>query len=192
MNQGISMTDTLRDFVEKMNELGIEYMVTGSFAMSAYGEIRMTRDIDIVIGLKSDDVGRFIAKFGTSYYVGEQSIKRAIDRQSMFNIINNEHGGKIYCIILKDSDHARKSFEQRYKVSVNDIDFWVTTKEDLIIAKLNWARDSFSELQIRDIANLTMSEYNSAYVSDWIDKLGLNEIWAKVNEWKTLHSKTEK
>ena len=191
MNQGISMTDTLRDFVEKMNELGIEYMVTGSFAMSAYGEIRMTRDIDIVIALKRDDIDRFVEKFDTSYYVGKESIKRAIDRRSMFNIISNEHGGKIDCIILKDSPHAEKSFERRYKVSVADIDFWVTTKEDLIIAKLNWARDSFSEMQIRDIANLTMSEYNSTYVSDWIDKLDLNEIWAKVGEWKILHSKTE-
>jgi hypothetical protein len=76
-------------------------------------------------------------------------------------------------------------------VSVSDIDLWVTTKEDLIVAKLNWARDSFSEMQIRDIANLTMSEYNSSYVTYWIEKLRLNEIWAKVDEWKILHSKTE-
>lgn len=49
MNQGIAMNDTLRDFVKKVNELGIEYMITGSYAMSAYGEIRMTRDIDILL-----------------------------------------------------------------------------------------------------------------------------------------------
>lgn len=191
MTSGISMTDTLRDFVEKIDELGIEYMVTGSFAMSAYGEIRMTRDIDIVIQLKREDVEGFIEKFEGSYYVGRESINRAIERQSMFNIISNEHGGKIDCIILKDSEYAKQSFERRYKVSVSDIDLWVTTKEDLIVAKLNWARDSFSEMQIRDIANLTMSEYNSSYVTYWIEKLRLNEIWAKVDEWKILHSKTE-
>jgi hypothetical protein len=191
MTSGISMTDTLRDFVEKIDDLGIEYMVTGSFAMSAYGEIRMTRDIDIVIQLKREDVEGFIEKFEGSYYVGRESINRAIERQSMFNIISNEHGGKIDCIILKDSEYAKQSFERRYKVSVSDIDLWVTTKEDLIVAKLNWARDSFSEMQIRDIANLTMSEYNSSYVTYWIEKLRLNEIWAKVDEWKILHSKTE-
>jgi hypothetical protein len=95
MTSGISMTDTLRDFVEKIDELGIEYMVTGSFAMSAYGEIRMTRDIDIVIQLKREDVEGFIEKFEGSYYVGRESINRAIERQSMFNIISNEHGGKM-------------------------------------------------------------------------------------------------
>jgi len=109
----------------------------------------------------------------------------------MFNIVSNEYGGKIDCIILKDTEHAKQSFERRYQVSLMGTDIWVTTKEDLIIAKLNWARESFSEMQIRDIANLTMSEYNSDYVLDWIKRLGLNEIWIKVDEWKTLHSKTE-
>jgi len=46
-------------------------------------------------------------------------------------------------------------------------------------------------MQIRDVANLTMSEYNSDYVLDWIEKLVLEEIWAKVDEWKTLHSRIE-
>ena len=185
------MNDTLRDFVRKVDELEIPYMVTGSYAMSAYGEIRMTRDIDIVIKLRSRDVDRFIAKFESEYYVGRESIKRAIDRRSMFNVISNEHGGKIDCIILKDSKHAQQSFDRRYKVKVSDIDVWVTTKEDLIIAKLNWAKESFSEMQIRDIANLTMSEYNADYVSDWIGKLRLEEIWEKVDEWKIHHSKTK-
>ena len=45
------MIETLRGFVVRANRLGLEYMITGSYAMSAYGEIRMTRDIDIVIQL---------------------------------------------------------------------------------------------------------------------------------------------
>jgi len=191
MNHGISMNDTLHDFVTKVDELGIEYMMTGSYAMSAYGEIRMTRDIDIVIQLKRDDVDRFIEIFEKTYYLGRASVKRAVERRSMFNIISNEHGGKIDCIILKDSEHAKRSFDRRYKIRVSDVGVWVTTKEDLIIAKLNWAKESFSEMQIRDIANLTTSEYNLDYVSDWIEKLHLDEIWGKVDEWKTLHSKTE-
>lgn len=49
------MIETLRDFVEKANSPGLEYMITGSYAMSTYGEIRMTRDIDIVIQLSETD-----------------------------------------------------------------------------------------------------------------------------------------
>ncbi len=37
VKKGISMIETLRDFVAKANELRIDFMVIGSFAMSAYG-----------------------------------------------------------------------------------------------------------------------------------------------------------
>ncbi len=191
MNNGISMIETLRDFVLKANELGIEYMVTGSFAMSAYGEIRFTRDIDVVVQITEKDVARITRKFETEYYVSDESIRNAIARKSMFNVISNTHGGKVDCIVMKDDEFARYSFTRRWKASVSGLDFWVTTKEDLIIAKLNWARDSHSEMQIRDIANLTSSEYDSIYVSEWIERLDLNGIWSEVGQWKTHQDKTE-
>lgn len=191
MNNGISMIETLRDFVLKANELGIEYMVTGSFAMSAYGEIRFTRDIDVVVQITEKDVARITRKFETEYYVSDESIRNAIARKSMFNVISNTHGGKVDCIVMKDDEYARYSFTRRWKASVSGLDFWVTTKEDLIIAKLNWARDSHSEMQIRDIANLTSSEYDSIYVSEWIERLDLNGIWSEVGQWKTHQDKTE-
>jgi len=69
--------------------------------MSAYGEIRMTRDIDVVIELQSTDVHRFFKEFIDEYYISEESIKRALIHDSMFNIISNNFGGKIDCIIKK-------------------------------------------------------------------------------------------
>ncbi|HVQ56770.1 MAG TPA: DUF6036 family nucleotidyltransferase [Pyrinomonadaceae bacterium] len=191
MNTGISMIETLRDFVQKMNELGIDYMVTGSFAMSAYGEIRMTRDIDVVVQLTENKIKGFTQLFENEYYVSEESIRRAITRRSMFNVISRAHGGKIDCIVMKDTDFARATFQRKYKVIVSEIEFWTTTKEDLIIAKLNWARDSHSEMQIRDIANLTSTEYDSAYVDDWVARLQLENIWHEVDEWKIQLKRAE-
>lgn len=146
-------------------------MVTGSFAMRVYGDTRFTRDIDVVMQLTDDDVTRFVETFEADYYVSADSVKRAILRRSMFNVINREHGGKLDCIVMKDTDFARTSFSRRYKVTISGIEFWTTTQEDLIIAKLNWARDTHSEMQIRDIANLTSREYDSEYVAGWVQRL---------------------
>ena len=187
MNTGVSMIETLRDFVSKMDALGIDYMVTGSYAMSAYGEIRMTRDIDVIVQLSESDLTPFFSIFKDEYYISDESMRRAISRRGMFNIISHAHGGKIDCIIQKDNEFARISFVRRYKETVSGIEFWTTTREDLVIAKLNWAKDSHSEMQIRDIANLTASEYDSAYVNSWIARLELSEIWAEVEQWKTQH-----
>jgi hypothetical protein len=88
----------------------------------------------------------------------------------MFNIVNLETGEKIDCIVQKDSEFARQSFGRRRRAIVANIEFWTATKEDLMIAKLDRTRDSYSEMQIRDIANLSYEEYDSAYVKDWIER----------------------
>jgi len=187
MQNGLSMIETLRDFVAKMKDLKLDFMMTGSYAMSAYGEIRMTRDIDFVIQLTAKDVRRFFSRFEDEYYVSEDSIRRAIERRAMFNIISLAHGGKIDCIIPKDSEFARESFRRRYKATVAGTEIWTTTREDLIVAKLNWAKDTHSEMQVRDIANLTSSEYDSTYVAAWIERIGLQQVWAEVARWKIQH-----
>ena len=46
MVESNEMLVTLKDVAERLNDLGIEYMVTGSFAMSAYATARTTLDID--------------------------------------------------------------------------------------------------------------------------------------------------
>ena len=188
----LSMIDTLRDFVRKAGELGVEYMVTGSFAMSAYGEIRTTRDIDIVVELRLSGISSFAEVFARDdYYVSESSARRAVEHRAMFNIVNINSGNKIDLIIRKDTEFGRVSFSRRRKAVVSGVEFWTSTKEDLILAKLNWAKDSRSELQIRDIANLTSDEYDAKYVADWVHRLCLGEIWSEVQTWKTLHQRSE-
>lgn len=184
MNGPFSMIETLSDFVDKASQLSLEYMVTGSFAMSVYGEIRVTRDIDIVIQLPEKKAMSFIGAFGSEYYVSETSVRRAIGRRSMFNMIRQPYGEKIDCILQKDTDFARASFARKRLATVSGVEFWTSTKEDLIIAKLDWARESHSEVQIRDIANLTSSEYDSDYVKAWIDRLELSGLLSEVEEWK--------
>jgi len=156
--------------------------------MAAYGEIRMTQDIDIVVELLPPDAQRFFTAFeGDKYYISDTSIRRAIDRLSMFNIVNNTQGGKIGCIIKKDTAFAAASFSRRYRVSVAGVEYWNSTREDLIVSKLLWAKDTKSEIQIRDIANLTDADYDSNYVEKWISQLELDEIWGDVEQWKIQH-----
>jgi hypothetical protein len=147
----------------------------------------MTRDIDVVVQLSEKDAMPFFKRFQGEYYVNNESIRRALDRKSMFNIVSLEHGGKVGCIIQGVTDFARTSFARRYKERVAGIEFWTTTREDVIIARMNSARESHSEMRIRDIANLTSSEYDAGYVDIWLDRLGLQVIWTEVEQWKIQH-----
>lgn len=183
------MLEVLRDFVEKVSQANIPYMVTGSFAMSIYGEIRFTRDIDILIELAENDIDRFFELFKRDYYISKNSAKRAVREWKMFNIIHLEKAVKIDCIICKDSEFEKLKFNRRRKARVGELEFWTITKEDLILSKLNWSKNSLSEMQIKDIANLTETVYDGEYVKLWVERLGLENIWKEVEKWKTRREK---
>ena len=183
------MLEVLRDFVEKAAQAEILYMVTGSFAMSAYGKPRFTRDIDIVLEIKPETVDKFCALFEKDYYISKNSVERAVNNRSMFNLIHLEKAVKIDCIVCKNTEFEKLKFQRRREAKIGELAFWTITKEDLILSKLVWASKSFSETQIRDIANLTMNEYDAEYVQVWVKKLDLETIWRKISEWKTQQQK---
>jgi len=43
--------EVLQDATERLERAGIQYMLTGSIALSYYAQPRMTRDIDLVVEL---------------------------------------------------------------------------------------------------------------------------------------------
>lgn len=66
--------DILKDVCQKLKILNVDYMLTGSLAMSHYSTPRMTRDIDIVIDINLSDTAKFISLFRDEYYISEESV----------------------------------------------------------------------------------------------------------------------
>ena len=76
----------------------------------------------------------------------------------MFNIIHNQSIFKIDFIIRKNTSSYRNTeFQRRRRLELDDTQIWIVSLEDLIISKLFWAKESFLEMQIRDINNLLIS-----------------------------------
>src|SRR5258708_32562934 len=168
--------DILRDVAKRFSGAGIQYMLTGSFALSYYAQPRMTRDIDIVVALEPKDADSVVALFEDDYYVPRNALVRAIANQTLFNIIHSESIFKVDCIIRKDTEYRRLEFERRQRVEVDDLKIWIVSKEDLIISKLHWAKDSHSEFQLRDVRNLLKSGYDADYVKGWTGKFDLDDL----------------
>jgi hypothetical protein len=81
--------------------------------------------------------------------VREQSIRESLAKESIFNLIHNESVIKVDCIVRKMSEYRTAEFERRQKISILDFTTLIVTKEDLIISKLFWAKDSRSEPSAR-------------------------------------------
>jgi hypothetical protein len=176
--------EVLKTVVKKLESIGIEYMVTGSIAANFYTTPRMTRDIDIVIEMGEHDADRLFSLFSDSFYVDPEMIRDALRRKSMFNIIHRAEVVKVDFIVRKDTEYRRVEFERKRSIPFEGMGINVVSSEDLILSKLDWARDSFSEMQIRDVKNLMETDPNldRQYIEEWVEKLGLRKIYLKVIE----------
>ncbi len=168
--------DIVRDISQRFEQVGIAYMLTGSMAMNYYAQPRMTRDIDVVIAIEPEDVHRVAALFHPDYYVSEESIRESIVRESIFNLIHQDSVIKVDCIIRKRSEYRLVEFERRERISILDFTTFIVSKEDLIISKLFWAKDSHSEIQLGDVKNLLATGYDAAYLQRWTHELGLDNL----------------
>lgn len=52
--------ETFRLVVRTLNELGVDYMITGGFAVSFWGKPRSTHDLDVLIKIQTQKAKRFI------------------------------------------------------------------------------------------------------------------------------------
>jgi hypothetical protein len=95
----------------------------------------------------------------------------------MFNILNNQTILKIDCVVLKDNEFEINAFSRRQKVNyAGDFDVWIIGKEDLILSKLNWAKNTNSERQMLDVASIIRNGFDKLYVEKWAEKLGVDEL----------------
>lgn len=137
-----SELDILRDVSSRLERCDIAYMLTGSMAMNYYAQPRMTRDIDLVVALALRDTDTVVRLFTPDYYVSRDAVSSSIAHESLFNLIHQESVIKVDCIVRKRSPYRRAEFDRRQRITIEDFSTWIMSKEDLIISKLDWAKDS--------------------------------------------------
>ena len=116
MNRHQNQNDLLHDFTSRLDRLGIEYMLTGSMALTHYAMPRTTVDIDIVVAIDSSHESRFEKGFGSDFYIPFRSFRDAILKRRMFNIFNHRTILKIDCVVKRGDQFAKTSFSRRQKV----------------------------------------------------------------------------
>ncbi len=168
--------DIVRDVSRRLDEAGIGYMLTGSMALNYYAVPRMTRDIDVVVEISEDDAERVAGIFEPDYLVERAAIAEAVAHESMFNLIHLESVIKVDCIVRKAEPFRRQEFARRQRISLPGFDTWIVSKEDLILSKLHWARDSRSERQLDDVRNLLASGCDREYLDAGLRMLDLGDI----------------
>ena len=171
---------TLRDIVTRLEAAGIDYMLTGSVALNSYAQPRMTRDIDLVVAFFLKDVARIADVLGSDYYVSADAAREAVMNQSSFNAIHQATLIKVDFMIRKREDYRLHEFTRRIRLRVANFDLWVVSKEDLILSKLHWAKESHSDRQLADVENLIATGCDTEYLRTWSAALNLTDMLTRV------------
>jgi len=172
--------ESLKRVVKLLNKGNYEYVLTGSMAMSFYTVPRMTRDADILIKLFAKDTDEFLEIFSNDYYIDKNMLNDSIKSGMMFNILDKRTFFKIDFIFKTRDEFEEMIFQRKNKMKVNSLEIYVISIEDLIIAKLIWAKDSFSEMQLNYIRQLMNNNFDKDYVLSWVRKIDLENIFNKL------------
>jgi hypothetical protein len=177
--------ELLQRLVEILDRLGIPYLVTGSVATMAYGEPRLTNDIDIVAAIEERHVPGLLAAFPPEeFYVSEEMIREAIRRRLQFNIIHPSSGLKVDIIIRKDTPFDESRFSRIRRIRpAESYSASFAAPEDIIIMKMRFYLDGGSEKHLRDITGIlkvSRGEVDLNYIADWSRHLELTEVWQMI------------
>jgi len=175
----------LQKLIDLLEAAGIAYAVCGSLGSSLHGQPRATNDADIIIAPAEQQLISFVKSLGDDYYVNPDAARDAFRNNSMFNVIDSELGWKADLIFRKDNPYHLAEFNRRMKARVMGIDLWILSPEDVILSKLNWARNSESNLQYGDVLGVIKLQWDKLdweYLRHWAKELGVEETLEKVIE----------
>ncbi len=164
----------------------VPYMLTGSFASSYYEALRATQDIDIVIAPTLEQLRHLVQVLQEmDYYADQNAASQACRELSMFNVLDNKTGWKIDFIFRKSRPFSLEEFRRRRTTMFEGVPLFVATAEDVILAKLEWAKMGESARQIEDAAAVFKKQHKAIdllYIEKWVQELGLHAQWSSAQE----------
>jgi hypothetical protein len=182
----------MREVLDALEEAKVKYLVGGAVAVWGWGEARTTRDFDVVVDLPIEQMAQLSESLRTREMLVPVEVILDLYLASAdlpINAIHQPTGYKLELFLLRPDDPLRASALQRRLL----IDFgpnigeaYVHSPEDLILYKLQYYSLSSQPKHIRDIGSIIAmvgkDSLEHDYLTAWIDRLELNEIWKEIQE----------
>ena len=172
-----------------LESAGLDYMVAGSVAAMAYGEPRLTNDIDLVLALPPDSLPLLEEAFPADAFYREPTevllTELARAQRGHTNIIHHETGFRADIYFRAADPLHQWAWPRRERLEIeDDLAAWFAPPEYVILRKLEYYSEGGSEKHLSDIrAMLDQPDLeflrSSEAILDWAEKLGLRELWSR-------------
>lgn len=180
----------VRLVIEAIEASDLEYLLGGAVAAWAWGEPRATQDLDVVLSIPVESVGKLSRELEVrDMLVPPDVILDAIldERADLpISAIHVYSGYKADLYPLRTHDDLRQSAMQR-RLHVNlgpELgEVYLHTPEDLILYKLWYYNLSQQTKHLRDITSIVLTvgdELDSGYIEYWADRKGTITLWREI------------
>jgi hypothetical protein len=108
-------------------------------------------------------------------------MREAIVNRRVFNVVHREALQKVDVIVRDDREYEIEKFERRRRIEVDEQPIWVISPEDLVLSKLVWAKDTRSDLQLRDVRGIIALQpaLDWPYMDRWAIRLTVAALLAE-------------
>lgn len=170
--------------IPAFEKLGITYYIGGSVASGTHGEKRQTNDVDIVADIKPEHVEPFVNLLKHEFYADDQMIRNALRHRTSFNLIHLATIYKVDIFPMKPRDYDQQVVARRQREIIDSeppIEAFAAQPEDIVLAKLEWFRDTneTSDRQWCDILGvlkLQCFDLDIDYMKRWAREIEVDDL----------------
>jgi predicted nucleotidyltransferase len=156
----------LARIAKELTERSVRYMVIGGQAVLLYGEPRLTKDIDITLGLGIEGlpvIKEVVAKLSFTTLVEDTE---TFVRKTLVLPVMDEDSGIRIDFIFSFSHYEKQALERATVVTIRDTPVNFASLEDVVIHKIIAGRPR----DIEDIRSILIknTDYDRTYIDKWL------------------------
>lgn len=179
--------DMFTVFLERLENAGIRYVVTGSVAVIVYGDPRMTHDIDLVVEVGRNQISAIIEAFPeAAFYCPPPEVigvECARSTRGHFNIIHHATGFKADIYPVGNDNLLVWAIRNPRLFTLGGIQIRVAPPEYVIAKKLEYFKEGRSHKHVSDIRGMLETSRDAISMhklNELIALMGLEDVWNTV------------
>ncbi len=163
----------------------------------AYGEPRLTNDIDLIVALSESQLPRFIQAFPLeSFYCApleDLKIECARAQRGHTNVVHHDSGFRADVYFFGEDDLHQWAWPRRRRLMVNEkLAVSLAPPEYVMIRKLQFHQEGRSPKHLSDIASMLNQLQSDGgekaldmeALNEHIQRLGLTDLWNLAQEYR--------
>ena len=186
-----TLEEVVKEVARILEELDIDYVIVGGIAVAAWGNIRTTRDVDVIMALERGKVEKLVRAFKRrGFSVNRSDILNSLKEKSHFTIFDERSE---YHIDAKGvyGERESRSLKTRKKIEIDGTAVYIASAEDTLANKLFFG----SEQDLRDAEGIyirQLGKLNMKYLERICREMGIKKELAQLKKRVTGHPSCKK